>query len=151
MTLLCIQNFCLAAMAICHILAPILMHTKLNAPESAMPPLIAFFQTYGLEGQCTQWIDWLSILWQLVSMSPWRTVMDKLWVTKVTTGIKSLEGCLCICLKLRTCRTIVYNLPEVMDSPRSWVYSSRRRKYMQHSCNCINKVQAHSIKINRPP
>jgi hypothetical protein len=35
-------NFYLATTAKCHILAIILMHTKLNALESAMPSLLSF-------------------------------------------------------------------------------------------------------------
>ena len=46
MILLCIQNFCLATTTKCHILAIILMHTKLNASKSAMPPLVVFFHAY---------------------------------------------------------------------------------------------------------
>jgi hypothetical protein len=44
--------------------------------------------------------------------------MAKLWVTSVTTGDKSRRLHMHL-LKPRTYRTIVYNPPKVMDSPRS--------------------------------
>ena len=53
MILLCIQNLCLVTTAKCHIFAIILMHTNLNAPESAIPPLVVFSHAYDLEGQYT--------------------------------------------------------------------------------------------------
>jgi hypothetical protein len=48
--------------------------------------------------------------------------MAKLWVTSVTTGVKSRRLHMYL-LKQKTCRAIVYNPPQVMDSIISWGYS----------------------------